>query len=344
MKCCVVASAILLGFSCGGRHREVTSAGEAANVPIPLWNGVTGQPDYVIHIRTGSLLDVSLFTTAASHLRREMEEKFRTDYDDVVRALGFDPLYDLTDLFGCGGRLDQSVNSIVLVRYSKKIDFKKLLKGLKQLRRVGEDEELIKLGGRDAFEITGGVAIEYDPYTIAIVKATPADAEHWIKLTARRSSSAKEVKGEIEVVSSDEFFGSTPYATCLYMKGGGGLSKSSDIEVPFGQMIDRFGVEKIVLCLTVSGSLFVMGRATFGSESKADSVGRYLRQLLSSPPGALAFLKDIIGRISSSTTVTVEGKILTVRMEITADVLDALYVILKMYFDTQDDKGSQIKR
>jgi hypothetical protein len=329
----IVVALFFFAAACGSKRGGLEAPMGAPRGPVPLWSAVTPKSSLVIHVRLETLYDVPLFRMGIDLLQAELSEKKGVPFDDLVKEIGFDPLYDIKEVFitDLGGGLKEDY--VILVRYKQEGD---LLEPFARLASVfmkaanASSFRGTELRGRKAMlsDPGGFVAIQVDPSTIAVLRATSDMAQQWLVQMSKPNDNRKAIAERMALMAKDERLGGRPPCVTLYVDFVSRESFSA-----LSGKINMVDMKKLLAQMAVERDIFLVGEVDYKDEESARKLADEIGGLFENPPPTIAFFSDLLRQIQERLVVQREGTLVKVKATIPEGVLDTVYVMLKMLLD-----------
>jgi hypothetical protein len=336
-----LAAALALSMSCGPKKPAVEAPEGIPAGPVPMWSAVGPKSTLAVHVKPQPFFEIPLVGIGLDLLLRNVEEKSALAYDDIVKAFGFDPIYDMSEALVTNTDLPLTRHLVFLLRYEKDLElvepvvklFSGILKGqqataLQRTEILGRKAALVG-DGTDAL-----VAVQVDPATVAIIKGTEAEATAWLKQMSKPNDNRKRILAIVERLSKDSHLGGREHALAVYTDYGA-MASLWDID-------DKMRAQKLLwasLLAAVETDVFIAGDAEYADEAAADKQLAELRGMCDSPSGPMAFFRDMMKEMCASLDVKRKGKHLEGGMTVPAALLDTIYVTLKLMIDIGEKGG-----
>jgi len=337
----LAASCVLAPVAgCGPKGPGLKAPTGMPTEPVPLWSAVTPESSVVIHATPKPFLDVPLARLGLDLLMQSFTDISYLGYEDMVKELGFDPLFDLRELFvtNLASHLDE--NFVILLRYDEERDYVeptvKLFSGMLKKTKA-ESVRRLEIKGRKAAEFNGGeyTVVQVDPFTAAVLRASAEDADAWIAQMSEPNDNRKRISGVLTRLAKDGGLGGREPALTLFWEHAAVASLFSSKK----SVSKALDMTRMALQVAVDRDVFLVGQADYADEATAKKQAQEMETLCTKPKGALAFFADMMGQMCASLKVEQKGAQVSGSLMLPESLLETIYVTLKLMLDIGKSGG-----
>jgi hypothetical protein len=319
---------------CGPRGPGLKAPTGMPTEPVPLWSAVTPESSVVIHAAPQPFLDVPLARLGLDLLMQSFTDISNLGYEDMVGELGFDPLFDLRELFvtNLASHLDE--NFVILLRYDEERDYVeptiKLFSGMLKARKA-ESIRRLEIKGRKAAEFNGGeyTVVQVDPVTVAVLRAPAEDTEAWIDQMSEPNDNRKRIAGLLGRLAKNQALGGREPALTLFWEHAAVASLFSSKK----SVSEALDMTRMALQVAVDGDVFIAGQADYADEAAAGKQADEMKTMCSKPKGALAFFAEMMRDMCASLKIEQKGARVSGSLTLPESLLETVYVTLKLMLD-----------
>ncbi|MFH1434240.1 MAG: hypothetical protein ABIJ56_00860 [Pseudomonadota bacterium] len=334
---------LLAAAACGPKQPALVAPSDVPKGPIPLFSALTPESDLAVHLKPETLFDVPLVQLGLDILKGEVAENAGLSLEDMKAQFGFDPIYDITEAFVTNRGEAFKDDIVILVRYGQEADLVAAVARVYAAIKHLPDPSSMRHGeikGRKAviMEEGGYAAVQVDPMTVAILKATEAEAKAWLEQMSRKNDNRTAIAKHLARLAGNEAFAEREPCIALYMD-----FTHTDYVSELEGTIDSEGMTIGAVQAAVARDVLVVAEAVYGNEEAAKKFAAELGKLFDSPPGALAFLREMFTQLKQGLKVETVESVVAVELTVPEQVLDTVYVILKMLLDVGQGMGAGVE-
>jgi hypothetical protein len=327
---------------CGPRGPGLKAPTGMPTEPVPIWSAVTPESSVVIHAVPEPFLDVPLARLGLDLLMQSFTDISYLAYEDMVRELGFDPLFDLRELFvtNLASHLDE--NFVILLRYDEERDYVeptvKLFSGMLKEKKA-ESIRRLEIKGRKAAEFNGGeyTVVQVDPVTVAVLRAPAEDAEGWIEQMSEPNDNRKRISGLLGRLAKNPALAGRKPALTLFWEHAAVASLFSSKK----GVSEALDMTRMALQLAVDGDIFLAGQADYADEAAARKQAEEMKTMCTKPKGALAFFAEMMRDMCESLKIEQKGTRVSGSLTLPESLLETVYVTLKLMLDVGKSGGGE---
>jgi len=331
--------------ACGPKKTGLEAADTFSARPVPVWSAVTPQSTSVLHVKPAPLFELPLVRLLIDILKNDVQASAGVGYDELAGLLGFDPIYDASELFmtDIGGGTDETF--ALLLRYKKEVKLGAALMKLyalvrptvKELATVAET----KVAGRPALKAEGTpfVVVQVDPFTLALLNNGEAGAAAWLAQMSKPNDNRSKLAGALQKKAGDPFLAGRSPAVSLLVDYAA-LKALSGMGEKMARYMKMMGsVRRVTLLLGVEKDIIVAAEADYEDEAGAAKARNDLEALLSGDVASFPIVGEIVKAVKEKMELGHTGTLLGFKTVITEGVIDTVYVMLKLLLDVNKTNG-----
>jgi|GEM_PF-2954008 len=329
--------------SCGGAKRELVSPKKTPQKPIPLWSAVTENSTLGCEVKLTDLQKISLFELIGQMLKKEVFSKSEVSYDEIVKEVGFDLFSEISDIFITDMIIDNQKRYVVLGRFKKETDLLEIIAKFMLMAIGRHDMEKLKkheIFGRKAITALDESAsmVQVDSLTVALIEGGERNAKYWLDQTFKMNQKRNYIINILSELSKDEILGGRQASISAYADLG-----YKKFYLPIKDEFDWGYMKEVSLILSTEKDVFAVMETEYRDEQSAQKFEEEIRGFFNNPPPILSIFSEQLSKVKKNLKVKVNGKKVRTGTVIPEDVLETLYVTLKMFSDSKGFENLSIE-